>query len=78
MTRLVFGEADPSLFTSPESAEEQTFHPTALRLDLGTVYLARLPRKRCDGCGLRRVRFQLRSQLAPRSLALCATCAGVR
>lgn len=78
MTGLIFGEADPLLFTPPESAEEQTHHPTALKIDLGVVYLARLPRKRCDGCGLRRVLFQLRSPLTARSLALCATCAGVR
>ena len=71
MTSLVFGEA-------PESAAEQTHHPTALRIDLGEICLVRLPRQRCDGCGLRRVRLQLRSPLAPPSLAFCATCAGVR
>ena len=77
MTKPVFGEAAPPLFTPPESAAEQTHRATALKVSL-EVHLVRLPRARCDGCGLRRVQFQLRSSLAARSLALCATCAGVR
>jgi hypothetical protein len=63
---------------STESADQRTDQPTPLRVDLGDVYLARLPRQRCAGCGRRRVLFQLRSDFAAGSLSFCATCAGVR
>lgn len=65
------------VFSLPaESSTEQTVVPTRLKLDLGTVYLVRLPRKKCDGCGHRRVMYQLRSAFAAPSLSVCATCCG--
>jgi hypothetical protein len=63
---------------STKSAPQQTHHLTPLRVALGDVYLARLPRQRRAGCGRRRVLFQLRSDFAAGSLSFCASCSGVR
>lgn len=81
MTRLTFGEADPRDFAPPESAAQQTntpfVRPVALRATL-ELRLRRYARKRCDSCGVRRVRYAIAINGEPVTGLLCARCAGVR
>ncbi|MCU0477210.1 MAG: hypothetical protein MUE92_00440 [Chloroflexi bacterium] len=84
MTKVVFGEADPRLFALPESASEQTkaasvtfIRPVALRATL-ELRLVRYARKRCDSCGVRRVRYAITLNGNPVTGTICARCAGVR
>lgn len=77
--RIVFGEADPADFAPRESATGQTpiTRPVALRATL-ELRLLRYPRKRCDSCGVRRVRFAIAANGRPLTGLICARCAGVR
>lgn len=88
MSKVVFGEADPRLFALPESASEQTntpanranvtfIRPVALRATL-ELRLVRYQRKRCDSCGVRRVRYAITLNGTPVTGTICARCAGVR
>lgn len=76
---LVFGAAEMRDFAPPESATEQTAitRPVALRATL-ELRLLRYPRKRCDSCGVRRVRFAIAVNGSPVTGLICAPCAGVR
>ena len=74
---LTFGESDPRSFASAESAPRQTIRPVALRATL-ELRLRRYSRKRCDSCGVRRVRYAIALNGEPVTGLLCARCAGVR
>jgi hypothetical protein len=79
VTPIVFGEADPADYAPQESAEQQTpiTRPVALRATL-ELRLLRYPRKRCDSCGVRRVRFAIAVNGQPVTGLICAPCAGLR
>jgi hypothetical protein len=81
VTQITFGEADPRDFAPAESAPQQTnapiTRPVALRATL-ELRLLRYPRKRCDSCGIRRVRFAIAANGQPLTGLICAHCAGVR
>jgi hypothetical protein len=85
---LIFGEADPRDFTLPAYAEEQTkgvvaADATATKAEVAfnaTLVLGfeKYPRKECDYCEIRRVRYAITANGTPVSRKLCAWCAGLR